>query len=99
MLRHYTFSLAMCWVAAQRGARMAGARPPRPRGSWDARPTRCASDAASAYNEELGFFTQALDGEHPDASNLLLPTLGLIDARDPRFVSTVRAYERLVETA
>ena len=31
---------------------------------------------------------------HPDASNLLLPTLGLIDPRDPRFVSTRRAPTR-----
>ena len=46
------------------------------------------------YSEQLGFFTQALDGEHPDASLLLLPTIGIIDARDPRFVSTVDAYER-----
>ncbi len=50
------------------------------------------------YNAELGFFTQGLDGVNPDASNLMLPSLGLIDARDPRFVSTLRAYEeRLVE--
>jgi GH15 family glucan-1,4-alpha-glucosidase len=27
---------------------------------------------------------------------LLLPTVGLIDPRDPRFVSTVEAYERLL---
>jgi GH15 family glucan-1,4-alpha-glucosidase len=47
-----------------------------------------------AYHEERGFFTQSLNGQHGDASNLLLPTLGFIDARDPRFVSTVRAYER-----
>ncbi len=50
------------------------------------------------YNSELGFFTQALDGTNPDASLLLLPTLGLIDARDPRFLSTIDAYqERLVD--
>jgi GH15 family glucan-1,4-alpha-glucosidase len=48
------------------------------------------------FNRELGFFTQALDGQHADASNLLLPSIGLIDARDPRFVSTVRAYEKLL---
>ena len=51
---------------------------------------------ARAYNEELGFFTQVLDGRFPDASNLLLPTLGIIDPRDPRFVSTLEAYERLL---
>jgi GH15 family glucan-1,4-alpha-glucosidase len=49
-----------------------------------------------AFNEELGFFTQTLNGRHPDAAILLLPTLGFIDARDPRFVSTVNAYERLL---
>jgi GH15 family glucan-1,4-alpha-glucosidase len=49
-----------------------------------------------AYNKDLGFFTQALNGQHPDASNLLLPTPGFINAKDPRFVSTVRAYERLL---
>ena len=49
-----------------------------------------------AYNKELGFFTQSFDGEHADASNLLLPALGLIDPLDPRFRSTVRAYEKLL---
>ena len=47
-----------------------------------------------AYNERLGFFTQSLHGQNGDASNLLLPTLGFIEAKDPRFVSTVKAYER-----
>ena len=43
-------------------------------------------------------FTQALDGMFPDASNLLLPTIGLIDARDSRFLSTLDRYaEELVE--
>ena len=49
-----------------------------------------------AYNKELGLFTQAFDGHYPDASNLLLPSLGLIDPHDPRLRSTVRAYERLL---
>lgn len=51
---------------------------------------------ARAYNAELGVFTQALDGHYPDASNLLLPQIGLIDPTDPRFRSTVRAYEKLL---
>src|SRR3712207_8429936 len=40
--------------------------------------------------------TQVLNGRFPDASNLLLPTLGIIDPRDTRFISTVEAYERLL---
>ena len=50
----------------------------------------------TAYNAELGYFTQALHGTFPDASNLLLATLGIVEPKDPRFVSTVRAYERLL---
>ncbi len=96
MPRHYTFSKVLCWVAASRGADMADRQ-----GRTDlSRPWRAWADAerervlGAAYNDELGFFTQALHGRHPDASNLLLPTLGIVDAHDPRFVSTVRAYEQ-----
>jgi GH15 family glucan-1,4-alpha-glucosidase len=96
MPRHYTFSKVLCWVAASRGADMAERQ-----GRDDlAAPWRRWADAerdrvlTAAYNDELGYFTQALHGRHPDASNLLLPTLGIVDAHDPRFVSTVRAYEQ-----
>jgi GH15 family glucan-1,4-alpha-glucosidase len=98
MPRHYTFSKVMCWVAAHRGAQLADlfGHPDRAR-KWNAwADGERQHIVARAYNEKLGFFTQALDGEHPDASNLLLPTLGIIEPRDPRFVSTVRAYERLL---
>jgi len=96
----YTFSKVLCWVAAHRGARLATLRGRTDRAHawdrWAEQQQREILDAA--YNHKLGFFTQALHGEHPDASLLLLPTFGIIDARDPRFVSTVRAYEReLVE--
>ena len=94
--RHYTFSKAMCWVAAHRGSELAQVlgMPERAR-EW----CRWADEKKQfildrAYNKELGFFTQAFDGKYPDASNLLLPALGLIDPIDPRFRSTVRAYEK-----
>ena len=44
---------------------------------------RARARARRRLQRELGFFTQALDGEHPDASNLLLPTLGIVDAARP----------------
>jgi len=94
--RHYTFSKAMCWVAAHRGARLAEflGMPDRAREwrAWEV--VEKERILKHAYNEELGFFTQALDGNQPDASNLLLPQLGLVDPTDPRFRSTVRAYEK-----
>ena len=94
----YTFSQALCWVAAHRGARLARLYGRTSLAAeWDAWSDGLRAEILQrAYNEELGFFAHTLDGRHPDASNLLLPTLGLIDARDQRFLSTVRAYERLL---
>jgi GH15 family glucan-1,4-alpha-glucosidase len=96
--RHYTFSKVLCWVAANRGARLA--RKIGDQGlsaEWAAwADARRGPILDAAYNAELGYFTQALHGRHPDASNLLLATLGIVEPRDPRFVSTVRAYERLL---
>jgi GH15 family glucan-1,4-alpha-glucosidase len=94
----YTFSQVLCWVAAHRGARLArryGRTALADR--WDTwADAHRAEILRRAYNDRLGFFTQALDGRHPDASNLLLPTLGLVEPRDPRFLSTLGAYERLL---
>ncbi len=97
-LAHHTFSRAMCWVAMHRGALLAdrlGFGPAARR--WEAIAARERELVLErGFNAELGFFTQQLDGKFADASNLLLPTLGLVDARDPRFVSTVEAYERIL---
>ncbi|HUQ87708.1 MAG TPA: glycoside hydrolase family 15 protein [Vicinamibacterales bacterium] len=96
--RHYTFSKAMCWVAAHRGAELAAFlnMPDRARewSAWADQKKNIVIDRA--YNKELGMFTQAFDGDQADASNLLLPSIGLIDPLDPRFKSTVRAYEKLL---
>jgi GH15 family glucan-1,4-alpha-glucosidase len=96
----YTFSRAMCWVAIDRGASLArrmGRMDLAER--WGAIAERERAEVLRrGFSESLGFFTQALDGRHPDASLLLLPTIGLLDARDPRFVSTVDAYEQHLVT-
>jgi len=94
--RHYTFSRAMCWVAIDRGALIAA------RFGQPALAARWAAIAAEerdvvlrrGFNPQLGCFTQSLDGEHGDASNLLFPTIGLIGARDPRFLATLDHYSR-----
>lgn len=98
LLRPYTFSRAMCWAAIHRGARLA-ARLGRPdlAARWEA----IASAEREVilergFHREGNYFAQALDGHFPDASNLLLHAIGIIDARDPRFVGTVEAYQRLL---
>lgn len=71
----------MCWVAAHRGAELAQflGMPERARewSAWAEQKLPIILDRG--YNKELGMFTQALDGQYADASNLLLPALGLID--------------------
>jgi GH15 family glucan-1,4-alpha-glucosidase len=97
-LRHYTFSRAMCWIAIQRGASLA-------RRLGHAAEADHWAEVAEAehrvvlergYNEKEGLFTQALEGKNADAANLLFATLGVIDGKDPRFRSTVEAYERIL---
>ncbi|HYC77713.1 MAG TPA: glycoside hydrolase family 15 protein [Planctomycetota bacterium] len=98
MLRPYTFSRAMCWAAIDRGAMLAKAY------GRDDLALRWGAVAAEerevvlrrGYNAQRGFFTQALDGENPDAANLLFGAIGLIDGKDERFMSTVDAYDRLL---
>ena len=94
LLRNYTFSRAMCWVAIHRGAAIAE------RLGESSLATAWENIAAreqeiileQGFNAELGFFTQTLGGAFPDASLLLLPTLGLLDPKDPRFLSTLDHY-------
>jgi GH15 family glucan-1,4-alpha-glucosidase len=98
--RRYVFSLAMCWAAAERGAGLARRfGETQIAAQWQAKAVELREEVLTrGYNAELGFFTQALEGKNPDAANLLLPSLGLLDARDPRFLSTIDAYaERLVD--
>jgi len=96
LLRHHTLSKVFCWVAANRGVALArhfGRSDLAER--WEAwAHSHRQAVLKEGFNQEKGYFTQVLGGEHPDASLLLLPMLGFLDARDPRFVSTVRAYER-----
>jgi GH15 family glucan-1,4-alpha-glucosidase len=94
LFRHYTFSRAMCWAAIDRGALIAAKFG---RSELAARWSAIAAEEREivlrrGFNPEVGCFTQSLDGEHGDAANLLFPTIGLLDARDPRFLATLDHY-------
>ncbi|HSE53864.1 MAG TPA: glycoside hydrolase family 15 protein, partial [Gemmatimonadales bacterium] len=87
---------AMCWVALSRGSALARDLGfPVEAARWELLAEAERQVVLDrGFNAKLGCFTQSLGGEATDASNLLLPTLGLIEARDPRFLSTVEFYER-----
>jgi GH15 family glucan-1,4-alpha-glucosidase len=94
--RHYLTSKVMCWVALDRAVQLApllgeGARPAR----WaEIRDQIRRTVLDEGWNDELGAFTGAFGSDHLDASVLLLPLVGFIDAGDDRMRSTIRAIER-----
>jgi GH15 family glucan-1,4-alpha-glucosidase len=94
--RIHTHSVAMCWAGCHRLAAIAARLGLKDRADhWNriAAPIRDAL-LSRAWNEKRGAFTAAFESEDLDASVLLLPELGVLDADDPRFVRTVAAMER-----
>lgn len=94
--RVHTFSSVMCWVACDRLAKFADRLDlPDRAGYWRAR-AKTIHEVISrrSWNAELNAFTAAMDGDSLDASLLLMPRLGFLQADDPRFAGTVAAIER-----
>jgi GH15 family glucan-1,4-alpha-glucosidase len=97
--RHFTHSKVMAWVAADRAVREVehfGLQ-----GDVDKwrrlRDEIHAQVCAEGYNQQLGAFVQYYGASEPDASLLMLPLVGFLDAHDPRMQGTVRLIEeRLV---
>lgn len=94
--RVHTFSATMCWAGADRLARIARRLRLEPRADyWCARAGELREHIlARAWNPAASAFTASYGGGDLDATVLLLPELGLIDAGDPRFAGTLQAIGR-----
>jgi GH15 family glucan-1,4-alpha-glucosidase len=94
--RVHTHSAAMCWAGISRLAAIASRLGFAERAAhWNAAAERLHGELLQqAWNPRLKAFSAAAGTDEIDASVLLLPELGLIDADDPRFISTVSAVER-----
>jgi GH15 family glucan-1,4-alpha-glucosidase len=92
----HTYSAAMCWAALDRLAHIATelGLTDRARYWHDEAVALQQRIIAKSWNERLGHFVDAYDGEHLDASLLLLADIGFIEAMDPRFIATVDAVGR-----
>jgi GH15 family glucan-1,4-alpha-glucosidase len=93
--RVHTFSSVMCWAACDRLANYSGALKLADREDyWRSRATRIREVISRrSWNVKLNAFTATMDGDTLDASLLLMPRLGFIEANDPRFLGTVAAIE------
>jgi pentatricopeptide repeat protein len=91
----FTYGRLMCWVAFDRCIRLAADRGlPAPLERWTAE-----RDAVYEQIMERGFhegrqaFVQHYDTEVLDSALLRMPTVGFIDGRDPRWLSTLAAMD------
>ncbi|MDX1331603.1 MAG: glycoside hydrolase family 15 protein [Robiginitalea sp.] len=94
--RHFTFSKVLCWVAIDRAIKIARIfRKQRKIDKWLPLEREIRKDIhEKAWNPEVGAFTQSYGSRDLDASVLLMEPYGFIDARDPKYVRTVKAIER-----
>ena len=90
--RHFTSSKAMCWVAADRGSRLAWLREDLERAErWRSAADEIHADVCANAVDARGVFTQHYDTTALDASCLLLPLLRFLPPDDERIRATVLA--------
>jgi GH15 family glucan-1,4-alpha-glucosidase len=90
--KHFTSSKVMCWVAADRGARLARIRDELDLAAvWQAAADEIKADVLAHGVDERGVFTQHYDTKSLDASALLVPLVGFLPPDDPRVRATVLA--------
>ncbi len=90
--RHFTSSKMMCWVAAERGARLARMRDDVELAArWEAAAEEIHADICAHAVDDRGVFTQHYDTDALDASTLLMPLFGFLPPDDPRIRATVAA--------
>ena len=98
--RHFVHSKAMCWVAVDRGLRLAhDCMRTAPVTRWRrARGEIRRAIEAKGFDPRSGTFVQAFDRRQMDAALLLLPEIGFVAYDDERMVATVnRVIDELTD--
>jgi len=97
--RHYVSSKLMCWVAMDRGARLAERRGDEELAErWQALAQEIRADILERGVDGRGVFRQHYDTDALDASNLLVGLVRFLPPTDERLHATVRATrEELTE--
>jgi GH15 family glucan-1,4-alpha-glucosidase len=91
-LKHFTSSKIMCWVAVDRGARLARYIGQDAAASeWEMAADEIRQDILEHGVDERGVFTQHYETKALDASLLLAPLVRFLPPDDPRIVATVNA--------
>ena len=99
--RPYTSSKVMCWVALDRAIDLAtaGTLPDAGIEAWrEAREAIRGTVLREAWSDRAGAFAGALGSDELDASVLLMPLVGFVDPRDPRWLATLDAVRDRLTT-
>jgi GH15 family glucan-1,4-alpha-glucosidase len=90
--RHFTSSKLMCWVAADRGARLAEIREDLEYAArWQSVAEEIKADICAHALDERGVFCQSYGSPALDASVLLMPLVRFLPSDDERIRATVLA--------
>ena len=94
--KHFTFSKVLCWVAIDKAIKVSyliqnGISAKK----WKPLREEIYNDIMeNAWNNNLEAFTQSYDSKHLDASVLLMEPYGFIDAKNEKYIKTVKAIEK-----
>jgi GH15 family glucan-1,4-alpha-glucosidase len=90
--KHFTASKVLCWVAMDRGCRLAEARKDTERAErWRKVADEIKAEVCEKGVDDRGVFVQHYDTDALDASLLLLPLMGFLPPDDERVRKTVLA--------
>mgnify|MGYP001294118579 CR=1 FL=1 len=97
--QHFVYSKVMCWVAVDRGLRLADKRAfPADRARWYRTRDKIYEEVMErGWNPGLRSFVQSYGSDTLDASNLILPLVFFISPTDPRMLGTLDAINRSPE--
>ena len=91
--QHFTFSKLLCWVAIDRAIKISKIiQNGKSAKKWTPLRDEIKNDIMeNAWNEKKGAFTQSYSSDHLDASILLMQPYGFIEAKNKKYISTVKA--------
>lgn len=94
--RHFTHSKVMAWVAMDRGVNAVETFGlPGDSRRWRAIRDEIHKEVCEkGFDPSLQSFVQHYGSQEADASLLMLPSVGFLDAHDPRMLGTVKLIER-----
>jgi len=94
--RHFVYSKLMCWIALDRGLRLAGKRSfPADHNRWlKVRDQIYEEIMFRGWNRDCQAFVQSYDSNILDASNLIMPLVFFLSPTDPRMLKTLLAIQR-----